>query len=132
MDVFRTGKSTEPEETAGSGGGGFGKWLRDHLGGAMGSKTSSQTSSPTVCRSQSEKYVARPAHATQNVYCSLPREHANAKHYRKCEPGHHRDKSLPFLARGVSVYSSEGKGSKSRNRERRRHSMNEPQTRRRR
>lgn len=63
----------------GGGGGGLGKWLRDHLGG--GSKVSHDTSSTLkgngnlVEGSGGEKPFGRTVYTSQNLYCSLPREH---------------------------------------------------------
>ncbi|KZC04892.1 Coiled-coil domain-containing protein 96 [Dufourea novaeangliae] len=135
----------------GSGGGGLGKWLRDHLGG--GSKNGQDTSSPLksngslVEGSGGEKPLARTVHASQNLYCSLPREHGRHSyngarktgHGNSLKPqGHDRQRSnsvnhhekttlsdLGTLTRGGPIYGSEGKSLKKRNRDRRRHSLNE-------
>lgn len=131
-----------------SSGGGFGKWLREHLGG--GSKT--QDFSPlkangTVEGSRSEKPFGKSVYTSQNLYCSLPREHGRhgyngarkTGHGNSLKPqGHDRQRSssvnhqekatlsdLGTLTRGGPIYGSEGKTLKKRNRDRRRHSLNE-------
>ncbi|XP_046608221.1 uncharacterized protein LOC124299218 [Neodiprion virginianus] len=151
----------------GGGGGGLGKWLREHLGGSRGSH---EVSSGSVKRNvQSsvgsvgsvgregvavlggvEKSAPRLTYASQNLYCSLPREHGRSFHngaaVRKVSPveiqGHNRPRSNgdnywgkntpptpvpPVLKRGGPVYSSDGKSMRRRNRDRRRHSLNEAQ-----
>ncbi|KAF7381813.1 hypothetical protein HZH68_015686 [Vespula germanica] len=136
-------------------GGGIGKWLREHLGG--GSKGShdihsalpSKTNGNHANVSNEEKYFARATICTsQNLYCSLPREHGRHGYnsIRKSphgnsskSQGQDRPRSSGSnyhekfvggdpggLTRGGPIYGSEGKSLKKRNRDRRRHSLNEP------
>lgn len=136
-------------------GGGIGKWLREHLGG--GSKGSHDINSVLPSKSNvnqgnvsnEEKYFGRATISTsQNLYCSLPREHGRHGHnsIRKSPHGNssksqgqdrprssgsnYHEKFVAGdpggLTRGGPIYGSEGKSLKKRNRDRRRHSLNEP------
>nr|XP_034176678.1 uncharacterized protein LOC117602571 isoform X3 [Osmia lignaria] len=138
----------------GNSGGGLGKWLREHLGG--GSKGQGQdASSPLktntgsiVGNSGNEKPCGRTVYTSQNLYCSLPREHGRHHAYnaarktghensvklqgydrQRCASVNHHEKTtlsdLGTLTRGGPIYGSEGKTPKKRNRDRRRHSLNE-------
>ncbi|XP_043501550.1 uncharacterized protein LOC122523697 [Polistes fuscatus] len=137
------------------GGSGIGKWLRDHLG--SGSKGSHDINSSLTCKtniinlvnvSYEEKYFSRGTACTsENLYCSLPRDHGRHDYNSIRKISHENDwKSrgqdkprssgsnyhekfigvdLGGLTRGGPIYSSEGKSLKKRNRDRRRHSLNE-------
>ena len=167
MYFYRNKSTSEGQTTAldasGSGtgggsnvGGGFGKWLRDHLGG--NSSRSHQEIVPTIPAKSyrggsasydltytgSDKNLTRMTHTPQNVYCSLPREQ-HRRHFHmggvmklsndrgRClgvsGGGNFRERSgsndIGSIVRGGPIYGSEGKSRKKRERERRRHSMNE-------
>ncbi|KAK0177177.1 hypothetical protein PV328_001255 [Microctonus aethiopoides] len=146
-------QSTSAVDSGGGGGvGGFGKWLREHLKVSKSnnendnSSTSMKTtrgldSSYNSTLTGSEKVLSRTTYTPQNVYCSLPREHRRHFHNSgKSSEGsgertrsgscHVRERST-FLSestdimRGSSIYGSEGKSSRRRNRDKRRHSMND-------
>lgn len=125
--------------------------MRDHLGGSLKgshdiSTTNSTKSNGTVKIPANEKNVVRNTYTSQNLYCSLPREHG--RHYHNgtrksasvspksqvhdrprtnsaslCEKSFSGD--LGNLTRGGPVYGSEGKSVRKRNKDRRRHSMND-------
>ncbi|CAG5080831.1 Protein of unknown function [Cotesia congregata] len=137
-----------------SAGGGFGKWLKEHLKGSSGKNTcvqdnnnvdnSSALSTPLKTRGLSgngEKVISRGIYTPQNVYCSLPREHRRHSHDSgksnnepsarerssrsgSCHPREKSHRDGTGIARG-GVYGSEGKSYRRKNREKRRHSMNE-------
>lgn len=135
----------------GSGGGGIGKWLREHLGG--GSKGSHDINSTFVSKENantnggSNKSLGKTIYTSQNLYCSLPREHGRYIHNsgRKINHGNftkshgydrprsnsmnHHEKSisgdLGTLTRGGPIYGSEGRSLKKRNRDSRRYSLHE-------
>ncbi|KOC67110.1 Coiled-coil domain-containing protein 96 [Habropoda laboriosa] len=149
----KNGDTTMVQEAGnGSSGGGLGKWLREHLGG--GSKGGQDGGSPlktgnasTVESSGNEKPFGRTVYTPQNLYCSLPREHgrhaynggrktghgnsvkAQGHDRQRCASVNHHEKTtlsdLGSLTRGGPIYGSEGKTMKKRNRDRRRHSLNE-------
>ena len=94
-----------------------------------------------------EKPFGKTVYASQNLYCSLPRDHGRHAHNGGRKTGHgistkiqghdrqryvganHHEKitfsDLGALTRGGPIYGSEGKTLKKRNRDRRRHSLNE-------
>ncbi|KAG7187674.1 hypothetical protein KM043_016730 [Ampulex compressa] len=135
------------EAGSGGGGGGFGKWLREHLGGGSrsGHDVGAASSKSSGNTSGNEKPLGRAVCTSQNLYCSLPREHgrhgysAGRKIGGSLRPqGHDRQRSgtanhlekstlndLGTLTRGGPIYGSEGRPLKKRNRDRRRHSLNE-------
>ncbi|XP_024944038.1 serine/arginine repetitive matrix protein 2 isoform X2 [Cephus cinctus] len=147
----KSSESTSSNNEGGNGGGGvggLGKWLREHLGG--GSRGSHDVSVPLPAKrtGSADKSLTRVTYASQNLYCSLPREHGRHCHNvrKHVQPGLHsrprsnsanfHDKShsgsprAPFIGtitRGGPIYGSEGKTIKRRNRDRRRHSLNETQ-----
>lgn len=136
----------------GSSGGGLGKWLREHLGG--GSKggqdscvATKMTSGVAVESPGNEKPFGKTIYTSQNLYCSLPRDHGRHAYNggrkaghgnsvklqghdrQRCASVNHHEKitfsDLGTLTRGGPIYGSEGKTLKKRNRDRRRHSLNE-------
>ncbi|CAK9797907.1 hypothetical protein ANTQUA_LOCUS1420 [Anthophora quadrimaculata] len=152
----KNGDTTMVQESGnGSSGGGLGKWLREHLGGGGGgSKGGQDGSSPLkpgnasmVESSGNEKPFGKAVYTSQNLYCSLPREHgrhayntgrktghgnsvkAQGHDRQRCASVNHHEKTtlsdLGTLTRGGPIYGSEGKTLKKRNRDRRRHSLNE-------
>lgn len=137
---------------SGGGGGGIGKWLREHLGG--GSKGSHDVNSTFVSKENAStnggnnKSLGKTIYTSQNLYCSLPREHGRAYTHnsgRKINHGNfakshgydrprsnsmnHHEKSissdLGTLTRGGPIYGSEGRSLKKRNRDSRRYSLHE-------
>lgn len=139
----------------------MGKWLREHLGGGSKSvgqegcgpaRTSSVMLAETSC-GKGERWLGKGGGVytpSQNLYCSLPREHGRhgtvynsgrklagncgkpqgQERQQRCAANHH-EKMINFaelgtLTRGGPIYGSEGKTpSRKRNRDRRRHSLNE-------
>ncbi|KAI4483053.1 hypothetical protein M0804_008108 [Polistes exclamans] len=119
------------------GGGGIGKWLRDHLG--SGSKGNHDINPSSACKtniinlvnvSYEEKYFSRETACTsENLYCSLPRDHGRHDYNSIRKIFHENDwksrvqdkpRSSGFnyhekfigvdsggLTRGGSIYSSE-------------------------
>ncbi|OAD55421.1 Coiled-coil domain-containing protein 96 [Eufriesea mexicana] len=153
-EVGKNGDSSTVHEAGnGSSGGGLGKWLREHLGGGSkggqdgGVVATKANSGVAVEGSGNEKPFGKTVYASQNLYCSLPRDHGrhaynggrkaghgnSAKlqgHDRqRCASVNHHEKitfgDLGTLTRGGPIYGSEGKTLKKRNRDRRRHSLNE-------
>ncbi|XP_032666564.1 uncharacterized protein LOC116842033 [Odontomachus brunneus] len=151
----KTGESYGAQDGhAGSGGGGgIGKWLREHLGG--GSKGSHDVSGTFPSKGSTSsgdnggngKSLGKTIYTSQNLYCSLPREHGRYVHNsgRKIGQGnsakpqgydrprsnsmnYHEKSALSDLGtwtRGGPIYGSEGRSLKKRNRDRRRHSLYE-------
>ncbi|XP_034952479.1 uncharacterized protein, partial [Chelonus insularis] len=131
----------------------FGKWLREHL---KGSKSCSHdidnsldilksraglSESYSSTLSESEKVLSRTICTSQNVYCSLPREHRRYSHdtgktnessRERLRSGSCRLREKVFssgdvtaITREESIYGTEVKSLRRKNRERRRYSMNE-------
>lgn len=152
----KTGDSYGVQDNhTGSGGvGGIGKWLREHLGG--GSKGSHDVNSTFSSKGNANigdnvrdnKSLGKAIYTSQNLYCSLPREHGRYMHNgprkiinhgnsakshcydrpRSNSMNHHEkfmSSDLGTLTRGGPIYSSEGRSLKKRNRDRRRHSLHE-------
>lgn len=141
----------QDSHTGSGGGGGIGKWLREHLGG--GSKGNHDANSTFVSKENantnggSNKSLAKTTYTSQNLYCSLPREHGRYIHNSSRKINHcnftkshgsdrprsnsmnHHEKSissnLGTLTRGGPIYSSEGRSLKKRNRDSRRYSVHE-------
>lgn len=138
----------------------MGKWLREHLGG--GSKSCQEGCGPPKTNSGgvmlvetscgNERSFGKGAYTpSQNLYCSLPRDHgrhgynsgrklgghgwncgkAQGQERQRCAATvNHHEKMIAFadlgtLTRGGPIYGSEGKTPRKRNRDRRRHSLNE-------
>ena len=145
---MKTVETNETIEGNSSSGGGFGKWLRDHLGGSLkGSHDINTTKSNGAVKIyENEKNVGKHTYTSQNLYCSLPREHG--RHYHNGNrksvnispklPVHDRPRTnspslheksysgdLGNLTRGGPFYGSEGKSVRKRHKDRRRHSMND-------
>ncbi|KMQ93913.1 hypothetical protein RF55_5955 [Lasius niger] len=149
----KTGDSygIQDSHTGSGGGGGIGKWLREHLGG--GTKGSQDVNSTFVSKENANtnggnnKTLGKTIYTSQNLYCSLPREHSRYIHNsgRKINHGNftkphgydrprsnsmnHHEKSisgdLGTLTRGGPIYGSEGRSLKKRNRDSRRYSLHE-------
>lgn len=148
----KTGDSYGVQDShTGSSGGGIGKWLREHLGG--GSKGSHDVNSTFSSKGNANtgrdnKSLGKTIYTSQNLYCSLPREHGRYMHngarkiinHGNSAKSHgydrprsnsmnHHEKSmsgdLGTLTRGGPIYGSEGRSLKKRNRDRRRHSLHE-------
>jgi len=128
--------------------------LREHLGGSKGShdvgvtmSLSSKGNASGGDNGGNNKSLGKAIYTSQNVYCSLPREHGRYAYNGGRKIGHgnsaksqgydrprsnsvnHHDKSvsgdLGTLTRGGPIYGSEGRSLKKRNRDRRRHSLHE-------
>ncbi|XP_011872387.1 PREDICTED: uncharacterized protein LOC105564553 [Vollenhovia emeryi] len=154
----KTGDSYGVQDNhAGSGGGGgIGKWLRVHLGGGskgshdVNSTFSTKGNANTGDNGRDNKSLAKTIYTSQNLYCSLPREHGRYMHNgprkiinhgnsakshgydrpRSNSMNHHEksmSSDLGTLTRGGPIYGSEGRSLKKRNRDRRRHSLHETQ-----
>ncbi|XP_044014440.1 protein Shroom isoform X2 [Aphidius gifuensis] len=118
-----------PGENSGSGG--FGKWLRDHL---KGSKNTNETDTILSSKNHDNKKVlSKITYTPQNVYCSLPREqrrhnvkNENNQRRPRSESCNLRERSFSNeINRVYSFYENDNKCNKKKNKEKRRHSMNE-------
>ncbi|KAK2585732.1 hypothetical protein KPH14_010343 [Odynerus spinipes] len=149
----KSGGSYVPDAASNGPGGGIGKWLREHLGGGSKGSHDIHTVLPSktnTSHTNEDKSFGRAIYTSQNLYCSLPREHGRHGYnsVRKSPHGNasksqghdrprssgasHQEKFVVVgdpggLTRGGPIYGSEGKSLKKRNRDRRRHSLNEPQ-----
>jgi len=152
----KTGDSygVQDNHTGSSGGGGIGKWLREHLGGGskgshdINSTFSSKGNANIDDNGRDNKSLGKTIYTSQNLYCSLPREHGRYMHNsarkiinhgnsakshgydrpRSNSMNHHEkfmSSDLGTLTRGGPIYGSEGRSLKKRNRDRRRHSLHE-------
>ncbi|XP_020295045.1 uncharacterized protein LOC109860399 [Pseudomyrmex gracilis] len=149
----KTGDSYGPQDSQTGSGGGIGKWLREHLGGGfkgshdVNSTFPSKGNANTADNVGNNKSLGKTIYTSQNLYCSLPREHGRYTQNgaRKINYGsstkpqgfdrprsnsmNHHEKSmssdLGTLTRGGPIYGSEGRSLKKRNRDRRRYSLHE-------